>query len=423
MRIQRKIEKIPMFWFPEVYELFYIDTKEGFLRATRLPNNNYDDDETLEDQISLYLIDTGEAFKLKISELPMESFYVMPEDIQSIPGLAIKCQLADHDSVDNETFLKTGTQLFRFFVLENRGNSLVVDILSLETNEMSLNNDWMLKVANEQLESTDNPQIATQGFVTNDKNICEFYDPKTGGCWKGAKCRQLHVMKTSEGIFADKEFVHLFENSPAQIDELTLPEKFNILVTEFLTVNRFICCYEGDSEAMAENIERINNEMSDYSLSPLQRIPANGEIVFVKSEKGLYFRARVETPDDDEQIQVLLLDVGEMVMINLEQLYEMEGSFQDLPILTMEMQIDSIVPTDDDEKSEMAKQLLEIYHSEVAGIFNVEIVDDMNGIKCILLGARNEDIGLELARNGLALEREFFPSALLKMKTGSFILG
>lgn len=43
---------------------------------------------------------------------------------------------------------------------------------------------------------TQNAMIAVMGYnPQDDKRICKFYDPKTGGCFKGGKCRLEHVAK------------------------------------------------------------------------------------------------------------------------------------------------------------------------------------------------------------------------------------
>lgn len=48
---------------------------------------------------------------------------------------------------------------------------------------------------------TQNAMVAVMGYSPqDDKRICQFYDPKTGGCFKGGKCRLEHVAKL-EGRF------------------------------------------------------------------------------------------------------------------------------------------------------------------------------------------------------------------------------
>lgn len=43
---------------------------------------------------------------------------------------------------------------------------------------------------------TQNAMIAVMGYnPQDDKRICKFYDPATGGCFKGGKCRLEHVAK------------------------------------------------------------------------------------------------------------------------------------------------------------------------------------------------------------------------------------
>lgn len=425
-----------MFWFPEVYEMFYVETNDGFMRATRLPSDEIIE-ESEDNHLTLYFVDTGEQFKFKISELPLEHFYVMPEEIQEIPGLAIKCQLGEnfvnHAFVDDQTFLEenVGLQEFKFHIVENREDVLVVNIMPMddfdewyydhEDDQSGAELEEMLHQM-EEIITTDEPQVAVQEFVTLDTNICEFYNPKTGGCFKGPSCKQRHVEKTSEGVFADKGLVYSFDQSQALINIHELPDNFKVEITEFVSVNRFICCYEENKQAMIEVVGLIN-DMTDHP-SPLKMRPALRQLVIVKSENGVYLRARVEAlEDDDQKFHVLLLDLGKTENIETKRLYDWFGELQSLPIYIMEMEIASIKPPYDGDKSKVAKEVLEIYQSEVGGIFNVEIVDDVNGIKCVLQDIEGEDIGLELARNGLAVEREFVPAVMKTRQFTHFILG
>lgn len=46
----------------------------------------------------------------------------------------------------------------------------------------------------EEPETTTNASKAILGYVPRDeKRICQFYDPKTGRCFKGNACRLEHV--------------------------------------------------------------------------------------------------------------------------------------------------------------------------------------------------------------------------------------
>lgn len=41
---------------------------------------------------------------------------------------------------------------------------------------------------------TQNAMVAVMGYnPQDDRRICKFFDPKTGGCFKGAACRLQHV--------------------------------------------------------------------------------------------------------------------------------------------------------------------------------------------------------------------------------------
>lgn len=429
-----------MFWYPETYELFLVLVESAYLRATRLPSETVNNDE-----FPLLLIDTGETILLDFDGFPFEMLFVMPECLQKIPGVAIRCQLGechvDHKS-ENEFDLV-------FYIVENLGDTLIVDIhptkkeddeymesddlfyASTDTeSEYELDSgidgpeddDNLAQALNSDFITTDDPVEAVQGFAGESEDICRYYNAATGGCFKGANCKQQHVDKIDDAtVPIEKVQVYTFDKCPAIVDSKKISRgTYNVHITEFITVNQFICFMQhADVEQSMQKVADLVNSPG-FAFVKMPTLPTPRELVVVKTADGKFMRARVEEAANKHgKVKVLLLDTGKFTNVNISQLHLWAESLQDIPIRLVEMEIANIKPHRDESNTKEALELLHMFHSEVAGKFTVSIVDFSYGIKCILYdGEEGADIGLELANNGLAVERPFVPS-----ESRPFILG
>lgn len=412
--------------------MFNVLTDDGFFRATRLPGQNIN-------MFTLMLIDTGEKFKMEFTHVPFESFFVMPEELQKVPGLAIKCQVNDSYVDDHES-----AGPFDFHIIDNLGSALVVDIypkfdsdeevsdvdLSLTDDELNEEDEWfsgeetsleeVLKQDVIAAVTTDDPYQAVMGFSAEDENICPFYNPEIGGCFKGAYCTQRHEFHDTAAP-VDKASVYFFDKCPAIIQSDEIPcKQFTVEITEFVSVNQFVCCMADARKSMSKVVDLLNQ--SNFTFTRLSQFPAPRQLVVVESTNGAFLRARVEADVDEQgKVHVLLLDLGKFDIVDEAQLYEWQEPLQEMAISIVEMEIANIMPAQDEAKSAEALELLRIHQEEVDALFKIQIVDNVNGIKCILRDCCNgDDIGLELANNGLALERQFEQSIA---ESRRFILG
>lgn len=108
--------------------------------------------------------------------------------------------------VDNESFQKDVESITNGYSQSNpidpiNGKRSNPNVPESTENHFELTPE-QLKILNEEPLNTSNPLKAILGYVPqDDKRICKFYDPATGGCFKKGHCRFEHVEKIEGSIF------------------------------------------------------------------------------------------------------------------------------------------------------------------------------------------------------------------------------
>lgn len=353
-----------MHWHPAINEKFLVKLDGEYFRAKRVAVTETDNKDT--EYMQICLIDTGERFLVPMSI----DFSMIPEDFVDIPPLAKKCIWFENtmDNKEKLEYLENNLlkNILTFEALKVRGEIVFTKIYSYDqkiAQEITQNFDEMLnieeapKVSNtiftaEEVEelyeeplATSDALVAVQGFSTkDDAQLCKFYDPNTGGCFKGAKCKQKHLpLGTDSYDCRDREEVFVDKKDFSEI----LPQQFyDIKIMFIVSANKLIFRFiDPDYEVKLEDIQKkINNPSEIRNYKKIAFIPEVDQLVLCKI--GQFKRAKVVDVVDDFYI-IWCLDEGVLKNAYMDALYDWNLRLNDFKFLTDEMEISNIIPIKD----------------------------------------------------------------------------
>lgn len=256
---------------------------------------------------------------------------------------------------------------------------------------------------------TEDHMVAIQGFRTkDDEQLCNFYDPVTGACFKGARCKLRHVAKISDGISCtDNTEVYIYEDDLRNHPLPALHSKVKIEITHFKNATSFYCRYyklkptrSGHTLETLTNHMNKEEEIKTYAL--LEGAPSIMQLVLVKSD-DIFRRGRIEhVSDEDENITVLLVDLGTLENHKSNKLYQYCPRFDYLPFQTVEMEITNILPLAGDFSRAAIDRILTYLEGSEKKYLKALIYDNIGSIKCALFTYEEEDIGEKLVDEGFA---------------------
>lgn len=356
---------------PPANEIFGFVLEQHIFRAVRNAKIVYDIE--LENEICpVYLLDTGEIIYLKVSD---DITYKLTNTQKKIPSLAIQCKLkcSKNNPFDNISVLKEMLKKFehkncRLKVLNTEKNTLYVELIdtcdspikSIDEHcfkkETALNN----KITNAELDmlheenfSTSNVMKAVMGHdPQDDKRICRFYNPKTGGCFKGSSCKLEHTLRQPEGWTKDTLPCSTIIENIHPIKVFTAGSIINITPTYIDRMDRFYAQINDPNEAGAP---LVWNDDDIPSWKILRQPPHIFQLILSRYIDGLWYRAKVLSHDDDyKMFKVFYVDYGNHQVVNLNELASIDRRDAQLPFKAILCRIAihdlSNMPTEDDEK-------------------------------------------------------------------------
>lgn len=303
-----------------------------------------------------------------------ETFMMIPEQIVDIPGLAKKCKWIDseiEDINDKTTFLQNHQfkKILTFEVLEvNKSGLGFVKIWPYEEQENyeEIDSDRLIFTSDELEElyeeplNTENALIAINGYATkDDENFCRFYDPKIGGCFKGGSCKLKHLPASDDAYECrDREEILIKKED---YDYIILNESYEIVITAFRTVNRFI--FRFDDPEYKDKAQQIQNKVNDprncKSFKKISHFPEIDQLVIIKKNEE-FFRAKVIEHESHKYI-VWCLDFGHLESVYMDMMYDFVMCLQDIPFITHETEISKICPVNANNRFAM-KRLMGFQH-------------------------------------------------------------
>lgn len=451
-----------MWWFPTLWERFFVNLEGVLYRACRSPITSGEASGCDSSKfMKIHLLDTGENHLIPLSDIPLDAFYEMPPEVMEVPPLAIKCIV---NNIEIESGDGPGSDGFEQFIADNVYKTFAFEVVSIEDDKLVVNvlpyassetssidideefNDGLsgenvnlvmaapvaqpihptaltkeyftqqeLEILDEEPLNTGNALVAVQGFQTHDdRNICQFYDPELRGCWKGGRCKQLHISKIEDGTCRDRQRIHMTDIPKS----FPLPQLFSIIpieITSFIRGVRFYCRYptlktRRDGITLEHLLDEMNSEDEVSQYQRFKFMPGFKELVIVQSNDGRFYRARVEELlDEDCSAELLLVDFGILEKASLKMLYHWVPRFNYLEFQTVEMEIANIQLPRGGHYEDIQVKILKIMDKSPNNMLQAIIVENVVAIRCKLLDEYGDDIGEMLAGEGFARLRSVDP--------------
>ncbi|CAG9804647.1 unnamed protein product [Chironomus riparius] len=421
-------EPSKMFWYPSINEKFLICLDNEYFRAKRVALTEADKKDI--EFMQAFIIDTGETFLIPTNGVPtMNDFSMVPEEFLNVPPLAKKCKWIENTKDDKSKleFLNNNVlkKILTFEAIKVRGETVLAKIYPYEeaqaNDEVAQNFEEKLQIEGhknkvempmftpeevkelyEEPLGTSDALIAVQGYSTNeDAQFCKFYDPNTGGCFKGSMCKLKHLPPSTDNYECrDREEIFVERKDFG----LIVPQQhYDIKIMFIISTNKFIFRFiDPDYETKLEDIQtKINHPSETRNYKKIAFIPEVSQLVLVK-DNDEFKRAKVINDIDDSYI-IWCLDEGCLKSANMNALYDWNLRLNDPKFLTDEMEISNIIPfNDNDVKAKF--RLLDFQRIKTLKALMIQTVPTL---KCRLFDKESNDIGEILIKEGFASNNKF----------------
>ncbi|XP_067005121.2 uncharacterized protein [Anabrus simplex] len=214
----------------------------------------------------------------------------------------------------------------------------------------------------------ENACLAVSGYIPKDETrVCKFY-ARNGKCYKGAGCRNAHILTNPDGWTTDQEPVYTDAFS-----KVNLPNEGQMImlsVTEVVSVKRFYAQITrtsvpsaGDEEETLDSLQRyINTSENVKKLRRLPVTPAVGQLVLaLYSGDNMWYRGRVVDTDNDKgTVDVFFVDYGNTDIVDEKNIRDIEAQYIHLPFQAVECFIANIENKDFDDYESCFSALLRV---------------------------------------------------------------
>ncbi|XP_031632213.1 uncharacterized protein LOC116346353 isoform X2 [Contarinia nasturtii] len=308
---------------PPAGVVFLVDLGfEGFHRAVcNIQNIN-----------TLLLIDIGEI--MQVSSAADVKMFSLSSRAQELSARAINCTVLEiFDEYENRIsdFTKMLNQQIWFAVYEVGKKNMVVTLHKTRPVETPKTEKASIELTEEERKilfeepkmMTTNALKAVAGHVpTDEKLICKFYDPKTGGCFKGNSCHLIHVQVLRDGTTRDrKEIKH------RMLDQIMpmIGSTYKVCITSIVSSEEFFChipeiCAQTLSSSLEDFKKQLNAANMVEQYQPYNGVPDLHELILFKNQ-GVYYRGQVLDHHSEECIVVLFVDYGAVQKVNIRDTF------------------------------------------------------------------------------------------------------
>ncbi|XP_037951797.1 uncharacterized protein LOC119682427 [Teleopsis dalmanni] len=174
--------------------------------------------------------------------------------------------------------------------------------------------------------TTTNALKAIMGYIPKDDiKLCEFYDPKTGGCFKGKHCTKEHKPKPVNGTTKDMQIT----SNVINYNEKRFLKNAVICVqpTYITRLDQMYCTIVSDKP----NDTHIWTDKEIWR--PLNKLPHLHDMVLARyDDDGYWYRGKVVDEDALQNVvKVFYVDYGNTETVTLENLSACESSIARLP--------------------------------------------------------------------------------------------
>ncbi|XP_059612475.1 uncharacterized protein LOC132258935 [Phlebotomus argentipes] len=375
-------------WIPPSNTIFgYHDiANKAFFRAVCVNNNRKFSD----DKIDIFLVDFGQYDKIDT----VGPFYKLSGNYSSIPAQARVAKLLNVDGYPFDEWsdkLRTDDH-FNFKVVEVTNNIICINLMTEKTNNPSAlddsdillpSNDFDLSAElplpppafrssnsgsssmksvphngcdfkheaeenfmfnddedEEELTGTSNALKAVMGFVPrDDRDYCQFFDPKTLSCFKGAHCRKVHLPLDENGITQDTQTVRMSIASPTMP---TVGDEIQGFIT--CVVNPEIC-YAHFTIGAVPKLFLLNDHISrlveENALQPINHTLNKFDLVTAFYD-GHWYRAQVVDFPAGQKYRVRYMDYGNTAEVTKNDLRKWCSEYDHTPFFAHRVRIANI---------------------------------------------------------------------------------
>lgn len=197
-------------------------------------------------------------------------------------------------------------------------------------NELQLTEE-QLRVLHEDPATTTNALKAILGYVPHDdERICQFYEKRTGRCFKGNSCQLEHIEPLENGLTRDRCAVY------TKLVQQILPligSRVKAYVTWVYDINEFYIYIPKLAPISLKAMkEKLNKTEHCELYRNIKRLHSH-ELVLVKCD-GEFRRGRAMEVIEEEYIttvQVFLIDYGAVKTIPLTDVFEWNSFCDQIP--------------------------------------------------------------------------------------------
>lgn len=154
--------------------------------------------------------------------------------------------------------------------------------VEIENDNNGIDNGNGLQLTQEQLdilyeepETTTNASKAVLGYVPHDdERICQFYNPKTGRCFKGNSCRLEHIKPLEEGWTRDRRAA-TYKLVPSVLPQIGTT--VDVLITCVKDIDEIYVYIPKNAEqtniSLASLKAKLNSDEIKASYKQMKRVP------------------------------------------------------------------------------------------------------------------------------------------------------
>ncbi|CAO1314972.1 unnamed protein product [Diamesa serratosioi] len=406
---------------PNLGELFLIVDTEGTFRGRRIQ------DPANSELIRIHLIDTGKVIETQFETV---SCYGLPKYLK-FSELSTKCKIKNASNLLKDL-------LFKWVVLKklistdiNPGYIEEYELLYVVQDDKSAINEppkklepqgitketlteEQLSILSEETLNTSDPMIATLGYSVKDDTRCQFYDEKTGGCYKRGRCFKEHYPEDNHDVRSQTEI--FFDNIPLQLDLPAVNSMIFIYPLHFEAIDLLYAHVvqtkniKIDSESDLLKLDMMMNSPNALkSYEALQEIPALNQLVIAPGSNNKYYRAKICGVNDNDTCNVFFVDYGYKLTLNFNELKRYKVLYNFLPFQAVQLTIGNIKAVTNPFFDMVAIEELNVWIKKNSFNFHAKILQNVGDIVINLFDNEGFDVGELLVASKKARAREFLP--------------
>jgi hypothetical protein len=190
--------------------------------------------------------------------------------------------------------------------------------------------------------------------------VCKFYEPTTGGCFKGGRCKLKHLPEHRDG-YEKRDKVNILYNIPTKVIHNGFQNSRQLVkIVSFVTLSKFYCRYQSSDEADNDFLKLVQQMNSAEEMELYEKYEANQMLVenqpIIVNVNGVFYRAIItELEDMEGYYEVFLVDKGEFH--HIKTIYKSNMRYQKHDYMAIEMEMIGIEAENAEEGIELIMKI------------------------------------------------------------------